>query len=90
MTWWEVEEMAFYVSEAEEALDEWTMSGPQMRIEQHAVDRISVKLEKMRSKINNPEKKVFIENLANRVEGLRQHLTERLKRDIPSEHPVLR
>jgi len=90
MTWWEAEEIAVYVSETEAALDEWTMSCPQMRIEQHAVDRIEKKLDKMLSKITDPEKKVFIENLANRVEGLRQHLTERLKRDIPSEHPVRR
>ena len=36
MTWWEVEEMAVYISDVEAALDEWAMSNPQMRLEQHA------------------------------------------------------
>ena len=90
MTWWEAEQMAVYVSETEAALEEWSMSGPQMRIEQHAVDRITAKLNKTLSETTEPKKKVFIEHLADRVEVLRQHLTERLKRDIPSDRPVLR
>jgi hypothetical protein len=90
MTWWEAEEMAVYISETEAALEEWAMSGPQMRIEQHNVDRVVSKLNKTLSETTEPEKRVFIEHLANRVEVLRQHLTERLKRDIPSERPVLR
>jgi hypothetical protein len=61
-----------------------------MRIEQHNVDRVVSKLNKTLSETTEPEKRVFIEHLANRVEVLRQHLTERLKRDIPSERPVLR
>ncbi len=90
MTWWEAEEMAVYISETEAALEDWAFSGPQMRIEQHNVDRVASKLNKTLSETTGPEKRVFIEHLANRVEVLRQHLTERLKRDIPSERPVLR
>ena len=90
MTWWEAEEMAVYISETEAALEDWAFSGPQMRIEQHNVDRVASKLNKTLSETTEPEKRVFIEHLANRVEVLRQHLTERLKRDIPSEPPVLR
>ena len=84
MTWWEAEEMATYISETEAALGEWSLSGPQMRIEQHNADRVAKKLNAMLTKTTEPEKKVFIEHLASRVEVLRQHLTERLKRDIPS------
>lgn len=84
MTWWEAEEMATYISETEDALGEWSLSGPQMRIEQHNVDRVAKKLNATLAKTTEPEKKAFIEHLAGRVEVLRQHLTERLKRDIPS------
>ena len=84
MTWWEAEEMATYISETEAALGEWSLSGPQMRIEQHNVDRVAKKLNATLAKTTEPEKKAFIEHLASRVEVLRQHLTERLKRDIPS------
>jgi hypothetical protein len=87
MTWWEAEQMAVYVSETEAALEEWTMSGPQMRIEQNNVDRVAKKLNATLAKTTEPEKKAFIEHLAGRVEVLRQHLTERLKRDIPSYQP---
>jgi hypothetical protein len=87
MTWWEAEEMAVYISETEAALEDWAMSGPQMRIEQHAVDRVSKRLNAALPQATEQEKKVFIEHLANRVEVLRQHLTERLKRDIPSYQP---
>jgi hypothetical protein len=85
MTWWEAEEMAIYVSKTEGALDEWTMSNSQMRLEQHTVDRITKKLNKTLSQTTEPDKKVFLVHLASRVEELRQHLTERLKRDIPSQ-----
>jgi hypothetical protein len=54
-----------------------------MRIEQNNVARVAKKLNRL-AKTTEPEKKAFIEHLAGRVEVLRQHLTERLKRDIPS------
>ena len=83
MTWWETEEMVAYVSDVEVALDEWAMSNAQMRLEQAAVDRISEKINQTLSQTTATDKKVFLTHLANRVEGLRQHLTERLKRDLP-------
>ena len=83
MTWWEVEEMAVYISDVEAALDEWAMSNPQMRLEQRAVNQIAKKINKTLSQTTAADKKAFLAHLANRVEGLRQHLTERLKRDIP-------
>lgn len=84
MTWWEVEEVVDYVSDLESRLDEWSMSNPQMRIEQQTVDRFTKKLNKILSESETSDKKVFLTNLAGRVEELRQHLIERLKRDIPS------
>ena len=83
MTWWETEEMAVYISDTETALEEWTMSNAQMRLEQDAVGRVAKKINQTLSQTVEPDKKVFLANLANRVEGLRQHLTERLKRDLP-------
>ncbi len=83
MTWWEAEEMAVYVSDTEAALDEWTMSNYQMRHEQHTVKQIAKKINKILSRTTVPDKKAFLAHLASRVEDLRQHLTERLKRDIP-------
>ena len=83
MTWWETEEMAVYVSETETALDEWTMSNVQMRLEQTAVDRVAKKIDQTLSQATEPDKKAFLAQLASRVENLRQHLIERLKRDLP-------
>lgn len=85
MTWWETEEMAVYISKTEAALDDWTMSNSQMRLEQNAVNRTAKKINKILSQTTEPEKKVFLVHLAGRIEGLRQHLTERLKRDIPRQ-----
>jgi hypothetical protein len=84
MTWWEVEEMVTYVSDVESRLDEWAMSNSQMRHEQISVDRVTKRLDRTVSQATDPDKKAFLMHLANRVEGLRQHLTERLKRDVPS------
>ena len=83
MTWWEAEEMAVYISDVEAALDEWTMSNTQMQIEQNKVSRIAKKLNQKLSQTTAADKKVFLAHLASRVENLRQHLTERLKRDLP-------
>ena len=83
MTWWEAEEIAIYISDVEAALDEWTMSNPQMRLEQHTVDRVAKKINRTLSETDASDKKLFLTHLANRIEALRQHLTERLKRDIP-------
>ncbi|MEN8126779.1 MAG: hypothetical protein ABFR90_03130 [Planctomycetota bacterium] len=84
MTWWEVEEIAAYVSDVEAALDEWTMSNAQMRSEQHTVSQVTEKLDRVLSQTTEPDKKIFLEHLAGRIEDLRQNLTERLKRDVPS------
>ena len=46
MTWWETEEMAVYISKTEAALDDWTMSNSQMRLEQNAVNRTAKKINK--------------------------------------------
>lgn len=83
MTWWEVEEMAAYVLDVELRLDEWVMSNSEMRIEQSAVDRVTKKLDRTLSETTEPDKKAFLIDLAGRVENLRQHLIERLKRDVP-------
>jgi len=83
MTWWEVEDMAVYISDIAEAMDDWSMSNAQMRAEEHTIDRVAKKINQTLSKTSEPAKKQFLIHLANRVEELREHLTERLKRDIP-------
>ena len=83
MTWWETQEMAEYISGIELRLDEWSMSNPQMRIEENNLNRLEQKIEKILSQTNQDEKKAILEHLANRIEGLRQLLIERLRRDIP-------
>jgi hypothetical protein len=84
MTWWETQEMAAYVSDVELRLDEWSMSNAQMRLEQDTLDRMAGKIQKTLSQTAEPDKKVFLKQLADRIGELRLHLTERLKRDIPS------
>ena len=83
MTWWEVEDLASYLSEMTEAMDEWKLSNSQMRAEQHTIDRVAQKIDQTLKKTSEPEKKQFLMQLAVRVEELREHLTERLKREIP-------
>ena len=80
MTWWETKEMATYIADIEAALDEWSMSNSEMRIEQNNIERVAKKIDQTRTQTTSEDKKVFLTNLADRVEGLRQHLTERLKR----------
>jgi hypothetical protein len=83
MTWWETQEIATYLSDVESRLDEWSMSNSQMRFESDSLDRLTVKIKKTLSQTSEDEKKMFLEHLARRVNELQQHLTERLKRDIP-------
>jgi 50S ribosomal subunit-associated GTPase HflX len=90
VTWWEAEEMAAYISQTEVALDEWSMSDPQMRIQQNNIDRLEKQLKHSLAEATDQEKKEFIAHLVSRIEDLRMHLTERLKRDIPGYRPSLR
>ena len=82
MTWWEVEQIAGAVADLEKALDEWALSGPQMRREQATVDSLDSKIQQAMEHADQPDKKVYLVQLANRVEELRQNLTERLRRDV--------
>ena len=83
MTWWEAEEMASYIADVEAALEEWRMSNAEMRIEQGNIERVAKKIDKIMSETTADDKKLFLTNLVDRIEGLREHLTERLKRDVP-------
>ena len=83
MTWWEVEQMAGYIADLEEAMDEWSLSGPQMRREQQAIDTLKDKIQRSLDRGDEAERKAFLVQLANRVEELRVQLAERLKRDLP-------
>lgn len=83
MTWWETQEIATYLSDVESRLDEWSMSNPQMRLESDSLDRLTLKITNTLSQTSGHKKRLFLEHLAGRIKDLQQHLTERLKRDIP-------
>lgn len=84
MTWWEVEQMAGYIEDLVQAMEEWSLSGPEMRREQHAVDRLRHKIQHSLDAGHTEDgRKAFLLQLADQVEGLRTQLTERLKRDLP-------
>jgi len=84
MTWWEVEQMVGYIADLEQALDEWSLSGPEMRREQRAIDSLSGKIQRSLNRENDEDsRKAFLVQLADRVEQLRFQLAERLKRDLP-------
>ena len=83
MTWWEVEQMAGYIADLEQAMDEWTLSGPEMRMEQRILDTLKDKIQRSLERGNENQRDAFLVQLADRVEELRQQLAERLKRDIP-------
>ena len=82
MTWWEVEQMTFYVNTLQEKLDQWRLSNPKMRIEQQKVSRLADKIEEALPDTSDAEKRDFLYHLAGRIEELQQHLTERLKREV--------
>lgn len=82
MTWWEVEQMAEKVIALEEAMDAWTLSGPEMRIEQQTVKTLAEKIQRAWDRASQRDKKAFLMELAERVELLHVQLTERLKREV--------
>lgn len=84
MTWWEVEQMTGYVVDLEKAMDEWSLSGSQMRHEQHVVNILEGKIQQAFNRARDENKRTHLLQLAERVDILREHLTERLKRDVPS------
>ena len=84
MTWWEVEQMTGYIADLEKAMDEWTLSGTQMRHERQVINSLEGKIQQAFSRTEDGVKKAHLLQLAERVEVLREHLTERLKRDVPS------
>ena len=83
MTWWEVEDMATRISDIAAALDEWSMSNFQMRVEQKTIDRITQKINRVLKHTAEPDKQTLLLSLAGRAEELRDLMAERLKRDIP-------
>ena len=84
MTWWEAEQMAGYISDLEQAMDEWSLSGPEMRREQQTIDRLQDKIQHSLDMANTQDgRKAFLLQLADRVDDLREQLVERLKRDLP-------
>lgn len=83
MTWWEVEQMAGYVADLEQAMDEWSLSGPEMRREQLAIGTLNDNIQRTLEQADEDERKAFLVQLAERVEALRQQMAERLKRDMP-------
>ncbi|MHC4855656.1 MAG: hypothetical protein ACYS72_04555 [Planctomycetota bacterium] len=86
MTWWEVEQMAGYIEDLEQAMDEWSLSGPQMRREQQTIDTLIDKIQRTLEQGDEDYRKAFLMQLTEHVEQLRQQLAERLKRDIPDRH----
>ncbi|MHC5119694.1 MAG: hypothetical protein ACYSOH_06715 [Planctomycetota bacterium] len=86
MTWWEVEQMAGYIEDLEQAMDEWSLSGPQMRREQQTIDTLIDKIQRTLEQGDEDDRKAFLMQLTEHVEQLRQQLAERLKRDIPDRH----
>ncbi|MDH4203507.1 MAG: hypothetical protein OEV87_11530 [Phycisphaerae bacterium] len=83
MTWWEVEQMAGYIEDLEQAMDEWSLSGPQMRREQQTIDTLIDKIQRRLEQGDEDDRKAFLMQLTEHVEQLRQQLAERLKRDLP-------
>jgi hypothetical protein len=83
MTWWEVEQMAGYIADLEQAMDEWLLSGPEMRREQQTIGTLSGKIQRTLEQADEDDRQAFLVQLADRVEHLRLQLAERLKRDMP-------
>lgn len=82
MTWWEAEQLAVYITELEEALNDWTLTNSEMRTEQKQAQRVYRKLEEAIAFLEEPEKRIFLIQLCSRIEDLQDKLTERLKRDV--------
>lgn len=82
MTWWEVEQLAVYITELEEALNDWTLTNSEMRTEFRKAERVFNKIDSAIMSIDDPEKRIFLVQIHNRIEDLQDKLTERLKRDV--------
>ena len=82
MTWWEAEQLAIYITELEEALNDWTLTNSEMRLEQKQAERVYNRIDTAVITLEEAEKKIFLVQLCNRIEELQDKLTERLKRDV--------
>jgi hypothetical protein len=83
MTWWEVEDMATRISDIAAALDEWSMSNFQMRVEQKTIDRITQKINRVLKHTAEPDKQTLLLSLAGRAEELRAKDLNATFRDNP-------
>jgi hypothetical protein len=81
MTWWEVEQIETYLTGLEEELEVWSLSNPEMRIEQKHVARVVEKLGSILPQISQVSKKTLVLQLSERAEVLQEYLKERLKRE---------
>lgn len=82
MTWWEVEQLAVYITDVEEALNDWTLTNAEMRTEQSQVQRVAEKIESAVETVEESDKKIFLIQLSSRIDDMQGKLTERLKREV--------
>lgn len=80
MTWFEIEQIARFISELESNLENWTLNNIQMRAKLAELDRISAKLDDMQSrrKHDDPDLGRVFSDLQEHIRYCHQNLRERL------------
>ncbi|MBN2513877.1 MAG: hypothetical protein JXB18_13150 [Sedimentisphaerales bacterium] len=79
MTWFEAEQLAKYIFELENALDEWAYDNPRMRLELAELDKIERKIRKsVQQRTHDNSFRILAYEVLNRAEFCRHEIRERL------------
>ncbi len=79
MTWFEAEQLAKYISELENALDEWAYDNPRMRLELAELDKIERKINKsIQQRTDDNSFRILTHEVLNRAHHCRNEIRERL------------
>lgn len=85
MTWWEAEQIANYLEKLEEALEDWSLTIPQMRDEMSELSRHIKKIQAELPRTWQASERLFLTQLSERAAALQEHIRERLKREKPRD-----
>lgn len=88
MTWWEVEQIALYISDLEERVSAWSLSGSQMRREQIKLGQLTQKFQRALPQLQDQKKKSLLIEMKKHTKELVDQLEERLKRPLSNNGPL--
>ncbi|MEN6307477.1 MAG: hypothetical protein ABFD91_06945 [Anaerohalosphaeraceae bacterium] len=79
MTWFEAEQLAKYISELENALDDWAYDNPRLRLELAELDKVERKIKKsIQQRTTDNSFRILAHEVLNRTHHCRNEIRERL------------